>query len=847
MSEIQRAFASGEVSPALYGRPDVDRWKSALKLCKNWIVQAEGGITVRQGFALQHTVTAGDDFRMVPFEFGPSDSYVLMFSGAEMTALRNGSIVLDDGTPDPFELATTLGGSSLRWVQSGDTIYFVDGVGEPQKLVREALGWEGSDVTRHDNWTIADAALRPTVLYGTPISISAAAGSDQIRYRMTYTDKDGIESSVVRGSAFAKTVSLSGTRWNVAHVAHGLNTNDTIEITSAKSNDAGDRVYEANDTPRILKVDADNFTIVGDGAVSGQINYAVVGDSEIGAQPTSGSPRVITWSAVPGADYYNLYREYGRVYGYIGSTSALTFSDPGIIPDIKDTPVFGISPTRVISAAGVNAPSAIGFFQQRLLLGGFSEDTERIVASHVGNYTAFDPGAEDASGLDFGLAGRTVSNIKHMVEIAGRSVVLTSTAEWVLRGGTSGALTPTAINARADSYHGCSDVAPVVVGTSLLFVQRGDRIIRDAKYDFSQEALSSEDLTLWAKHLFTAGIVRLVFLRTENQAWAVMADGKLRCLTYVPDQNIWGWSQHEVSGFAAIDACVVSEDGVDRLYVAFQDPVASTTKYITRLPAAWESENGDEDDHMGFDLHATYNGLLSGTGTLTGGTDWISTETLTLTASTSNFVVGDVGVDFQLRLGDDSVQVVCTAYTSGTAISVRPRGLVPESLQGAASDSLYRCADEISGLSHLNGQDVAIIADRGVEADATATAGVASLSRSYARIQAGIRVTATAQTLDLEADEKDTMLGDFKHVTRVVLRFLNSRGVSVGLSESTLEPMANEYSDVINAAPILQSGAREIIMDATHEDSGSIIMRQDSGLPATILNARTVFNMGDTR
>jgi hypothetical protein len=920
VSEIQRAFSSGEVSPSLYGRADVDRWKAALKTCRNFIPKAEGGIVDRQGVQFVRTIGSTTHADFIPFEFGPTDSYVLVGynTGSErIGVIRNGAAVAGDpiiydctlvdtgavrnietpyenlfvvgdkvristdgsppsgseltitviNTPTNFRIGSSVSAGTLtdvkvvrstalstptmlsfgaffdtstaRFVQSGDTIFVTDGAVVPQRIVRE----DETGYSRNVSWHPDAAPLTPEIITGVTVTITPVAGSDQIRYRITRTDKDGLESGVLRGTETTGTASLSGTRWSVAATAHTLETNDTIEVTENKSNTAGEATYWVGDLLRVVKVDADNFTIVGNGAVSGNFKYRKLGDSELGKTPSTADPVTVSWTAVEGTDFYNVYREFGRVYGYIGSTSDLSFTDKGIVPDQRDTPTIGRDPTRATSDNGASIPTAVGLFQQRLMFGGFSDDTERIVGSHVGNYIAFDPGAEDASGVDFELAGRTVSAVQHMLEIAGRSVVLTSTAEWVLRGGSGGSLTPTAINARADSYHGCSSITPALVGTTLIYVQRGDKIVRDSRYDFAQEALDSRDLTLWAKHLFKPGLVRVAYQRSEQVVWCLRTDGVLLALTYIPEQEIWGWSRHDVSGREITDICTVSESNRDRLYCMVKKD--ASTFDVCRMPLEWES--GDVDDHIGFDEAVTYDGTLAYTGTLTGGTNWTTAETLTLTAAGSVFVVGDVGKVFMLRSADDDVYVTCTAYTSGTVVSVTPNSLIPTSLRAVAADTLFRCTDTLTGLTHLEGLTVGVIADRSREADAVVASGSITLSREFARIQAGIIITCEAVTLDLEASERDTALGDFKHITRVILNVVNTRGAQVGLSSTTLEPMFPEYVDLTNAPPALQNGMREVIMQAAHSDTGSITIVQDEGLPTTILNARTVFNMGTER
>ena len=926
---IQRSFSSGEVDPALYGRADVDRWKAALKECKNWIVQPEGGMVVRQGFELKARIpytASAFDILLMPFEYGPSDSYVQVAHNGICNVVRNGTLLrgaatlsgsLDKGVT-PFRVTNannlltngdyvkfstgTLAGNTYqisgatvfptvgagfnlvgtvatagvesvsyaatlvsglqpiaefsfqtieynsRYVQSGD-VQFISAYPYPRKFTRL---YEASGSLDRENFNIRSEIVNgyPTVYSVASLAVvsSGGAGTEYIRYRVTVSNRDGEESAVIRNTAItAASISGTTTITVTTTAAHGLLTNDSIYMTLSLNDDAGTQIYKAGDVVRVVVTGANTFTVSGNGSTTttGAFIYQRI-SATMGPvnTPSSSNYATISWSSVPGAASYNVYREFGRVYGYIGSTSDTSFIDRGIIPDQKDTPVIGISPMRWQNTNGSNYPSAVGLFQQRLIWANFLYDSERIVSSHVGNYEAYDPGAEDASGIDFGLAGRTVSGVKHLVEIAGRAIVLTNTSEWVLKGGTSGGLTPTAINARADSYYGCGDQIPAVIGSSLIYVQRGDRIVREAKYDFSQEALASADLTLWAKHLFTPEVKRLAYQRTSQVLWILRKDGKLLGLTYVPEQNIWGWHQHEIAGRLVHDICIVSEDGVDRLYCAILD---GTYINICRLPLAWES--GNVDDHIGFDMALTFDGTLAGTGTLTGGTDWTTDETLTLTASTSNFVAGDVDKVFLLRLGDESVYVTCTGYTSGTVISVTPNTIVPVALQGVASESIARCAQTFSGLDHLDGITVGVIADGSREPDEVVASGAITMDGWFARVQAGIKIVSDARTLDLEPDDKDTYLGDFKHVTRVYLRVKDTRGLKVGLDAAYLEEFMPQYNEnvLVNATPTLQSGPVEVLMDATHEALGSVLIRQDTGLPATVLNARPVFNTGELK
>lgn len=856
---IQRSFASGEVAPALYGRADVDRWRTALEQCRNWITKAEGGLSVRQGFEYVGAVTCNDTspyIRLLPFEYSPSDSVVITLSYDGVSAysykfFRNG-LQLFSGGSTPLELAASYEHTDdIRSVQSGNVLFCAGGDNRPISITRV----NGNSYT----WTQTATPLTPSSFAVTALSLSGTAGTDQLRYMVTASDRDEIESAVCRKASGSVSFTNTAT-YVVGHTAHGLETNDTIEIKTPIFDTGGAVVYRDGDKLRVIRIDANSFSLpVHSVAANGSpFSYNKFTASSVSlAQPTSTAAVTVSWTpSVAGAVYYNVYREYGRVFGYIGSTVSTTFVDKGIIPDTKDTPVFGTTPIRPTEGTAENFPKAVGIFQQRLVYGGFAQDVERVASSHTGNYQAFDPGAEDTSGLDFTLAGRTVSDVQHLLEIAGRAVVLSSTSEWVLRGGSNG-LTPTAINARVDSYNGVSEVQPVVVGNSLLYVQRGNKIVRDCKYDYAQEALNSRDLTLWAKHLFIPGIRRVVYQRSEQIVWALCDDGILLGLTYGPDQDVWGWHRHDVDGFAIQDICCVSEDGQDRLYAAIKTYRADTghDALIGRLPLPWDK--GTEDDHKGFDFYTAWDGRLKATdGTtpvatsaycvLTGGTLWTTAETLTLTASAALFKSASaVGSYYLLRVGAQSVYVRITARATDYAVSVVPLTIVPAEIRGVNVTDYALCASTLAVPTYFRGKTFGVIADRGQQPDVVIDASdTISFDHPFGRIQAGLKVTALSRTLPLEEEDSASTLGEYKSVKRVSVLVDKTRGLELGEQTDKMYPIKPRYAAVPGQAPTLLSGDFEVSAKADYTATGQIYMRQTTGLPATILNIKPFFTRG---
>ena len=75
----------------------------------------------------------------------------------------------------------------------------------------------------------------------------------------------------------------------------------------------------------------------------------------------NGGANTIAWSASSGASRYNVYKEQGGLYGYIGQTAGTSLVDDNIAPDLSVTPPIY---EAVFNAAG-DYPAAVSYFEQR--------------------------------------------------------------------------------------------------------------------------------------------------------------------------------------------------------------------------------------------------------------------------------------------------------------------------------------------------------------------------------------------------------------------------------------------------------------------------------------------------
>ena len=153
------------------------------------------------------------------------------------------------------------------------------------------------------------------------------------------------------------------------------------------------------------------------------------------------------------------------------------------------------------------------------------------------------------------------------------------------------------------------------------------------------------------------------------------------------------------------------------------------------------------------------------------------------------------------------------------------------SYSGSATTSL-------SGLDHLEGQTVSILADGSVHANKVVSSGSVSLDREVTKACVGLAYDSVLQTMRIEGGAAEgTSQGKTKRISKVVLRLFETVGVKVGPSLSNLEvvPFRTTSSNLSAPVDTLIEGDKEIEFDDDYNSDGYIFIKQDQPLPASIL------------
>ena len=143
----------------------------------------------------------------------------------------------------------------------------------------------------------------------------------------------------------------------------------------------------------------------------------------------------------------------------------------------------------------------------------------------------------------------------------------------------------------------------------------------------------------------------------------------------------------------------------------------------------------------------------------------------------------------------------------------------------------------LSGLYHLEGQSVSVLANGATHSAQTATSGGISLDFAITSGAVGLGYTSEMQTLRIEAGSSDgTSQGKPKRIHDVTIRLHETVGAEVGTDENNADRIFFRDSSMdMNAAVPLFTGDKDIEFPGGFEEGDRIYVRQTQPLPITVL------------
>jgi hypothetical protein len=315
----------------------------------------------------------------------------------------------------------------------------------------------------------------------------------------------------------------------------------------------------------------------------------------------------LTWTDVPGAGSYNVYKFRQGVYGLIGSATdgGSGFTDATITADVSNTPPNQRDPF----ASPGNYPACSTYYLQRQAFADTTNNPQTLWFSVVGafnNMTVSTP-TKASDAITRALVSRQVDEIRHLVPMASL-LVMTSGGEWRCWPGPAGAaLTPSQCMTLPQTAFGSSHVPPIQTDNSLLFVQEKGSRVQALRYDALQDLYTSQDMSVLASHLLYDATAQFqiqewAFAQEPFRiVWCVRSDGVLLGFTYMREHEVYAWHRHVTDGLVESVCSIPEADGAggttDALYLIVNRTVGSSggesRRYVERLADRIFDQPGD--------------------------------------------------------------------------------------------------------------------------------------------------------------------------------------------------------------------------------------------------------------
>jgi hypothetical protein len=483
-----------------------------------------------------------------------------------------------------------------------------------------------------------------------------------------------------------------------------------------------------------------------------------------------------------------------------------------------------------------NYPSCGTFFEQRLMLAGSDNNPFTVNGSVSGDYENFTQTyGEDDSAIEYSMVSDRVERVLWM---EGRESLFIGTYSGIWKSGASDTRSPmTATDVKFDKImnNPSKDIEPEIANETIIFIAKSGLKVNKITYDYYTDSWPPYDLTRIAKHITQgdtkaeSGIVDMDLQNSPSTTlWAVRADGTMICLLYDTQDNVFSWYRIVTDGYFESVAVITTEDEEDQVWVVVKRTIdGEDVRYIEffkpvnffhQIEDAFFVHSGlTWDGGTTFDITGITQAnpaVVTCTGHLFEDGDMVSivdVEGMTEVNcdSTEAYEVDNAvaGVSFELKSTDSSAW---TAYSSG----------------GTAQ----KVHKDLSGLDHLEGEDVAVVVDGAVHTEETVTSGAISLDYYGNKIHVGLPCEAILEPMPLSHPQV-IVRGQKQRINKLTISFYETFGGEYGVDEDNLF----DIPFGTGGSPDLFTGDVDAEFERSWDTQATIVIKQSDPSPMTVL------------
>ena len=479
ITQFQTNFSVGELDPLLRARTDLSQYQNALEEATNVIIQPQGGLKRRDGLKFIYDFGASfTDFKLIPFEFSVTDSYLLVLVVGRIYVFKNGTLQTNiNSSGNDYIAATDITAAmldELTFTQAVDTLILCHEDLQTKRLVRNTdTSWtlENLPLTNLPQYAYAFLTNQPNFT----ITPSAVSGNITITASSVTTDTGTAQA----GGA------------------------DTITLKSSSS-------YTSDDDPNGM------FITLTSGTGSGQTRH--IEDYVASTKVATVYP---AWDTQPdGTTGYKVEAfapttvgEYAQVTSTFGRARYVEYVSATVMKAVTEVPFFDTSAVVAGDWQSEHGyedvwsntrgwPKSATFHEGRLYFGGSKSRPNTIWGSRVIDFFNFDPG----SGLDDESVEATINTnqLNSIVSIvAGADLRIFSTGgEFVVIQSEDAPVTPSDFLIRPQTRLGSKPGVPIEdLNGASVFVQRQGKSINAFQYGSNTNSYQVQQISVLSSHL----------------------------------------------------------------------------------------------------------------------------------------------------------------------------------------------------------------------------------------------------------------------------------------------------------------------------------------------------------
>lgn len=847
-------LVGGEISPLMYGRTDLPTYKKGVARAQNFHTIPQGPGVYRSGFKYVHHTRRNNKAVFIPFQFNDTQAYLIEATNQYFRFYKDEAIITE--APKTITGITRANPAVVTSVAhgytTGDEVFINDVNGMTQLNGKSYV----VTVLTADTYSLATADGWGTPINSTGFTAYVSGGTSSKVYEIP-TPYFEADVSGLQYTQNADTMYLNHQFYEPRKLTRSGHTNWSL----ARYTRTADPFTTARPITGATKANPGVLTVTSHGRAVGDEVFidGVVGMAELNNQhylvntvPTANTLTLKTLAGVP-----------------VDTTAFSTYVSGGFLEHIGN----------------LNYPRAVTFTSDaRLLHGGTAAKPESIWGSRSpssGNtaYDNFTTGSNATDAVIFTLApvhGR-VNTVEWLTNTDKFIVAGTfGTVRRIYGSNEQESITPTNITAKSVNNYGADSAIPVSLGTTVFYIQRGQQVVRSFEYDYAIDGYISTDRNIVADHLTHPGLDQIIGQQGRNDViWAVRRDGVLLSLIFKDKEDISGWQRHlmggvhyndhdRLRGFGKVlwvgimgrptsqeQLWAIVERHVNGKTVRSVEYQADAPVYPDVLDFYSGSREHDVQRYENYkyevqkqavhlDMAVTYDGSDLGKSASANVTpSAVTGNNITITASAAVFTTGMVGRQIWKSYdenGEGGGRAEITGFTSSTQVTAKVL-VAFDNTQAIAAGDWYLTTVNLTGLDHLEGATVGVVADGGPVNDGVVANGALTLEAQASVVHVGFKYLGILQTLNLDqGGVTGSAQSKKRNIAKTAFRFLNSGGAKFGTDIHRLQEMVfHRANDQMDRPTPLFSG----VLEQSYQDEWNIeknmFVVQDKPLPCTVL------------